>query len=264
MAKPCWPFPRVFAHRGGGNLAPENTLAGIRAAAYGCAAVEFDVQLAACGTAVLIHDATLERTTNGSGRVCDATYAQIATLDAGQWFSPAFKGERVPTLEEAIELCMRLGLHANVEIKAESGSGADAGSSIAAMVLRLWRNRRQRPLLSSFSEAVLEGACRAAPGLPRGLLVTEIGSGWRRAMTRLDCLSLHCDERALGSREIADLIRHQVLLLAYTVNRASRAEELWRHGVAAVVTDNLCELCRENDTAVGALTPYRDRSPRKT
>ncbi len=109
------PLPRWFAHRGGGSLAPENTLAGIRLAAQmGYRAVEFDVMLSADGTPVLIHDETLARTTNGCGRVCDTPDTVLFSLDAGG-------GERIPRYVEAVALCRQLGLLANVEIKPATG-----------------------------------------------------------------------------------------------------------------------------------------------
>ncbi|HRC61180.1 MAG TPA: glycerophosphodiester phosphodiesterase family protein, partial [Candidatus Propionivibrio aalborgensis] len=83
---PGWTLPRVFAHRCGGALAPENTLAGLRmAAAMGCRAVEFDVMLSADSSPWLIHDETLERTTNGAGRVCDTSDDALRKLDAGSY-----------------------------------------------------------------------------------------------------------------------------------------------------------------------------------
>ena len=80
----AWPYPRIFAHRGGGTLAPENTLAAFRLGqSLGYRAHEFDVKLSKDNVAVLLHDATLERTTNGTGRAADFDYAQLAKLDAG-------------------------------------------------------------------------------------------------------------------------------------------------------------------------------------
>ena len=94
---PAWEVPSVIAHRCGGALAPENTLAGLPiAAALGYRAVEFDVMLSADGTPWLIHDETLERTTDGQGKVCDSGDAVLATLDAGARHHRAFKGCRYP------------------------------------------------------------------------------------------------------------------------------------------------------------------------
>ena len=121
-------LPRLIAHRCGGNRAPENTLAGLHEAARaGCRAVEFDVMLSADGTPVLIHDETLERTTNGVGRVCETPDAVLFSLDAGA-------GERIPTLAEAAVLCQRYGLLANIEIKPATGHEAATGASVARFV----------------------------------------------------------------------------------------------------------------------------------
>jgi len=95
---------QLVAHRGYSAAAPENTVAALRAALEaGIEAVEFDVQTAACGTPVLIHDPMLGRTTNGVGPVRRRPLAQLKALDAGSWFGPEFSGERIPTLEEALE-----------------------------------------------------------------------------------------------------------------------------------------------------------------
>jgi glycerophosphoryl diester phosphodiesterase len=95
--------PVVVAHRGASSLAPENTLAAIRKAAeLGAVMVEFDVRQTKDGRVVLMHDADVRRTTNGKGRIRDASYAQLTALDAGRWFGPAFRGEPVPTLDEAL------------------------------------------------------------------------------------------------------------------------------------------------------------------
>ncbi|PKO58401.1 MAG: glycerophosphodiester phosphodiesterase, partial [Betaproteobacteria bacterium HGW-Betaproteobacteria-19] len=110
----AWPLPRVLAHRCGGQLAPENTLAGLdAAAACACRGVEFDVMLSADGQAVLIHDETLDRTTNGRGPVAETALAQLRLLDAGSWFSSRFAGEGLPTLDAALDRCVALELAVN-------------------------------------------------------------------------------------------------------------------------------------------------------
>jgi len=112
----------VIAHRGFSSLAPENTLAAMELAISSKAhRVEFDVQSTRDGVPVVLHDDTLERTTNGKGRVCDKTYQEISKLDAGSWFHPDFRGERVPTLDMVLELC-KGKIPVNVEIKSEDSS----------------------------------------------------------------------------------------------------------------------------------------------
>jgi glycerophosphoryl diester phosphodiesterase len=236
----AFPYPRVFAHRGGGALAPENTLAGLRVAgALGLRAVEFDVMLGASGTPYLIHDAAWERTTDGRGRVEESSDDYIAGLDAGFRFAPAFAGERVPTLEQAARLCIELGLAANVEIKPSPGAERVTGRRVAEAALRLWAGAALPPLLSSFSEGALEGAMGAAPRLPRGLLFEVIPDDWDERVRRLGCSALHCDRAANDRQRIADIAARGTPVVCYTVNDPDEGGELLAAGAAALITDRL-------------------------
>ena len=128
-------FGRVIGHRGAAARAPENTLAGLRGAKQlGCEAVEFDVRLTADGGLVLCHDATLDRTTTGHGRVSARSLAEVRDYDAGVRFNPAFAGERVPTLNEALLLAAELDLAANVEIKADRGRDYATAAAVTAVL----------------------------------------------------------------------------------------------------------------------------------
>lgn len=234
-----WVYPRIIAHRCGGALAPENTLAGLRVAAdRGCKGVEFDVMLSGDGTPVLIHDETLERTTNGRGRVAETSDAELARLDAGSWHSTQFAGEPLPSFGDAAELCLALGLWANVEIKPSTGTEAETARRVAGLARELWRGAPP-PLLSSFSTEALEVARDTAPELPRGLLVDAPPADWLKRLRRLGCLSLHCSRRYFG-RRLLDEARHEdIPLLVYTVNDPEDAMQLLRSGVAAVFTDRI-------------------------
>ncbi|MGB7535187.1 MAG: glycerophosphodiester phosphodiesterase family protein, partial [Azonexus sp.] len=191
-------LPRWFAHRGGGSLAPENTLAGIRLAArLGYRAVEFDVMLSADGTPVLIHDETLERTTNGMGSVCATRDAQLFTLDAGQ-------GERIPRFVEAAALCRELGLLANVEIKPATGHEVATAEVVARLTADLWRGAEVQPLISSFSLAALEVARDLAPEIRRGVLFEAPPPEWLAELRRLQAISLHCDADLLSDEVLAE------------------------------------------------------------
>lgn len=109
---------RICGHRGNMRHAPENTLAALRSARDGGAtACEIDVRLTADGRLVLMHDITLERTTNGTGLVRAHTLSEIAALDAGSWFGARFAGEPVPTLEAALKLTRELSLILRIELK---------------------------------------------------------------------------------------------------------------------------------------------------
>jgi len=235
-----WPYPRIVAHRGGGALAPENTLGAIRlGAALGFRGVEFDVMLAGCGTPVLIHDETLKRTTNGRGEVARTPYVSLAQLDAGAWHSRPFRGERIPTFEEATRLCRQLHLWANVEIKPAAGYERRTGEAVARAAHELWRGAAQPPVLSSFSPVALAAARHAAPGLPRGLLVGRIPPHWRELLQDLECVALHCNYRALNKRLAAQIHAAGYAILAWTVNDRRAARKLLGWGVDCVVTDAL-------------------------
>jgi glycerophosphoryl diester phosphodiesterase len=229
---------RVVGHRGAAARAPENTLVGLRKAReLGARWVEFDVMLTADGAPVLIHDETLRRTTSGRGRVSERTLAEIRTLDAGGWFAPEFRGERVPTLEEAVALLLELGLHANVEIKPAAGHAVATGETVAEVLIAAWPKDGPRLLLSSFDRAALAAAQRSAPGIPRGLLAGRLPADWREAMQALACATLHLDHTRAGMAALERLVGEGVPVLLYTVNAAARARELLSAGAAAVFTD---------------------------
>ena len=226
-------LPRWFAHRGGGSLAPENTLAGIRLAArLGYKAVEFDVMLSGDGTPVLIHDETLERTTNGVGRVCATPDAVLFALDAGH-------GERIPRFVEAADLCRELGLLANVEIKPASGHEQATAEVVSRLTVELWRGAAVPPLISSFSLEALEIARDLAPDIDRGVLFEAVPAQWLNDMRRLQALSLHCDARLLGDEVLAEAAARNIPVLCYTVNDPDTAKSLVDRGVSSMFTDRL-------------------------
>jgi glycerophosphoryl diester phosphodiesterase len=238
-ALPHWPFSRLIAHRGGGDRAPENTLAGLAAAAAaGFRAVEFDVMLSADGVPVLMHDETLARTTDGQGRVCDTPAATLACLDAGSWFAPAFAGEPVPTLAAAIAACQRLGLWANIEIKPAAGYEQATGAVVARQVQELWQGAMP-PLLSSFSPVALLAARDAAPLLPRAVLLESLEQDWQHRLRIVDAVAVHCAAEAIDATAVCAVHAAQYGLAVYTVNDLDSASRLDKLGVDAIFTDRL-------------------------
>ncbi|MBL8429598.1 MAG: glycerophosphodiester phosphodiesterase [Dechloromonas sp.] len=228
-----FPLPRWFCHRGGGKLAPENTLAGIRLAArMGFSAVEFDVMLSGDGTPVLIHDERLERTTNGHGLVCETPDSQLFELDAGD-------GERIPRYSEAVALCREYGLLANVEIKPAAGFECQTAETVVRLSCMLWQGAAVQPLFSSFSLDVLEIARDLAPQIPRGALFERVPAGWLDTVRRLQALTLHCDARHLADDVLAEAQVNGIPLLCYTVNSEKAAKSLFDRGVGAIFTDRL-------------------------
>lgn len=219
-------IPRVIGHRGAAARAPENTLAGFRkAAALGCTWVEFDVRLSGDDRPVVIHDATLDRTTDGTGVVGLMPLAELQQRDAG--------GEPVPTLDSALAALLMLGLGGNVEMKADAGREATLAAAVANAV-----RRHAAPLLvSSFSWPTLDAFVRLAPTVPRGLLTERLTPDWPDAAARLGAAAIACDQRHLHP-DAAEAVRGAgYLLAAFTVNEPRRALELFAWGVNSVFSD---------------------------
>lgn len=241
MNWPLWNYSRYIAHRCGGALAPENTLAGLRLAArLGFRAVEFDVMLSADGVPLLIHDETLERTTDGSGSVADTPLDRLVRFDAGLRQHRAFAGERLPTLQQTLAACRDLNLAANIEIKPAGGFEVATGAAVARLIAGSAQDWQGVPLLfSSFSEPALAAARAVAPALPRALLVEDIPADWRARLQALACLALHCSAKHLQPSQVAEINAAGVPLACYTVNRPEDATRLFAAGVKAVFTDRL-------------------------
>lgn len=241
-----WPYPKIIAHRGGGKLAPENTLAAMRCGlAYGFHAVEFDVMLSKDGVPLLMHDPDFGRTIAGVGRVADCTAAELRLLDAGSWFSPAFAGEPVATLEQASRFCFDNCIWMNVEIKPAPGFDAATGRVVAESMQGFLAAAEHadthalRPLFSSFSYEALLAAKAAAPEIARGYLVDAIPPDWKDRLDRIGAAALHTNHKNL-SEEIARPVKDAGFgLFCYTVNDVDRAREILSWGVDAFCTDRI-------------------------
>jgi len=237
MSTQHWPYPRIVAHRGGGKLAPENTLAAIDVGAkYGHQMIEFDAKLSMDAQIFLLHDDTLDRTSNGWGVAGQLPWEKLSQLDAGSWFSTTFIGEKLARLDQVADRCRQHQMMANIEIKPTTGSDAETGRAVAQAAAVLWRDQTV-PLLSSFSYAALEAAMEVEPQLPRGLLSHSWDAQWQEKTTALGCVSIHLNHKVLTAERVAELKAAGLKILVYTVNRPDRARELLKWGVDAICTD---------------------------
>lgn len=238
-----WPFPRIVAHRGGGICAPENTLAALRRGAqYGFHAVEFDVMLSKDSIPVLMHDPDFGRTVPGVGSVSEKSAQELAGMNAGSWFGPAFAGEGVPLFEQAITCCQKNHLWMNVEIKPAPGFEEQTGRVVAEWCGRFFpvgTATPELPLLASFSFEALRAAQFAAPHLPRGYLVEAIPSDWQERLEALEAVSLHVDHSNLSLEQAQAVKEKGFGLFCYTVNDPARAREIRGWGVDAFCTDRI-------------------------
>jgi len=237
-ALPPWPYPKRCAHRGAGKLAPENTLAALRLGReHGYRMAEIDVKLSADGVAFLLHDATLERTTDGSGRADALPWRELARLDAGSWHSPSYAGEPIPTLAAVARWCRANGVAINIEIKPTPGRERETGAAIALDAAAAWKGSDVPPLLSSFSATALEAALEAVPALPRAWLTETLPADWRERCIAVGCIALDAKHTLLKADTIAAAHAAGLRVAAWTVNDAMRVAELAAWGVDTIITD---------------------------
>ncbi len=230
--------PKVIGHRGAAGHAPENTIAAIeKAARLGARWVEFDVKLTRDGELILFHDDTLERTTDGKGKVAETTLADIRGLDAGTWYQARFAGERVPTLDDALAALARLGLGANVEIKPCPGRERETGEALAAALKARWPGRLPAPVLSSFRAEALAAAQGVAPEFPRAFLVRDVPDDWRARAEALGATAIHCNHRLIDRHRILAFKDAGYAVRCYTVNDVRAAAQLFAWGADSVFTD---------------------------
>jgi glycerophosphoryl diester phosphodiesterase len=233
----------LIAHRGANAIAPENTLVAFLAAKeLGAKWIEFDVMLAACGEAVVIHDETLDRTTNGTGNVCDHPYSYLKTLDAGSWFGLEFAGERIPTFKDVIAFLKQHQMAANVEIKAVEGQEEAVVKKVLADIKECWTDEMTLPLISSFSMPILQHVRKLAPKAMIGVLIHEWFAGWEDTCKTLECTSVNLNQEIITPEKIQMIQAMHKLILSYTVNTTERAQDLFLAGVNAVFTDEFEEL----------------------
>ena len=235
-----WPYPRWVAHRGAGKLAPENTLAAFKlGASYGFRMFECDVKLSGDGVPFLLHDDTLDRTTTGQGIAALRTWKELQKLDAGRWYSPAYAGEPIPSLDAIAAYCIENNFDLNIEIKPTTGTDQNTGAVVAEHAARLWQNSSRKPLLTSFKPDTLQAAQDAAPNLPRGLLLHELWTGWLETGLMLGCSTIICNHRLWDTSSVMQAKSAGFRLVSYTVNEEADVERLLALGTDGIITDRV-------------------------
>jgi len=233
--------PTLIAHRGASAVAPEGTQAAIRAAIRaGAHMVELDVQMTQDRRLVVFHDDRLERTTDGAGRMAQARYAAIASLDAGSWFDRAFAGERILLASQAVRLIpRRVGV--NLELKRTSPR---ARFALLRSLLRMIRRERLagRLLISSFDPQLLRPLARLRLRLAL-ICAREPDRSLARAI-RLGCAAWHPQQGLVTRRRVARAHAAGLRVHAWTVDERSAARRLIRWGVDGLFTNDPARLGR--------------------
>ncbi|MBE1488135.1 glycerophosphodiester phosphodiesterase [Plantactinospora soyae] len=237
----------VIAHRGASAAAPENTLVAQDLARRGGADwIENDVQPSSDGVPFVLHDATVDRTTNGTGRIRALTSAQLKALDAGSWFAPQYAGVRMPTLAEQLADLRTRGGRLLLEIK-----GAHTRAEVSRIVsLVREQQMADRVLVQSFEVDVLRYTRELAPELPLGLLRSTLDANPVAISAQLGLAAYNPSSAALLTRPavVADLHRAGIATMVWTVDTASAWQQLDSLGVDGVITNRPAELVAWNAT----------------
>jgi glycerophosphoryl diester phosphodiesterase len=245
---------RVIAHRGFSGAAPENTLAAIRAAIeVGADMAEIDVTLSSDSQVVVIHDETLDRTTDGSGEVSRFSLAELRELDAGTWFKPSFAGERIPTLDEVLT-AVEGRILLNVEIKSEA-----VVRGVVDKVASAIREHQMTELVvvSSFSPEALRQMHETAPEIRTAVLYNtryHKGSDAVEIVTDLGASVFNIKRQRLTRKMLRRCRENDVPVGLYTVNKPRRLRRLVSKGIGAIFTDH-------PDRLIEILTPASAPTP---
>lgn len=234
-------YPLVIAHRGFRAICPENTLTSFRAAVNaGVQMIELDTTLTKDRKVVVIHDDTLNRTTDGRGKVCDFTLAELRQLDAGSWFNPGFAGERLPTLAEVLDMALP-HVTVNIEIKPEAFEPSAPPDAIENQIMQLvWeRSAEKAVLISSFEHRVLERISLFPDAPALGVLTENAGAEAILPLCRrIRAFSWNPDWQCLNRQEISRMHQAGCRVLTYTVNQRKKIENLLEMGADGVFTDD--------------------------
>lgn len=228
----------VFGHRGAMARAPMNTLASFHLAyEQGAAGIELDVRFSKDEQLIVLHDFTVDATTDASGAAADFTLAELKGMDAGSWFSPTFAAERIPTLDEVFA-AVGGNLLINVEIKSDCSDSAALNEAVADCVRR--RGMTERAIVSSFDAQLLQRFRAICPDVMIGYLYAA-----ESAATQLDSLAHEARHpwRELIDADYMSWARERGYFVnAWTVNDPQRACTLSRLGVNALISDNPAEI----------------------
>lgn len=227
----------IFAHRGFSAIAPENTLIAFKKALqYDIDGVEFDVQLTKDNKVVVIHDETLNRTTDGKGFVKDYNYAELKKLDAGKWFSDDYAGERIPLLEEVLELFRNREIKINIELK----NSLVEYKRLEEKVLKLIKefNFEYKVIISSFNHYSVKKFNELNRKISTAILGECILFEPGNYMKKLRTKAFHCNKYTINKDIIKYLHDRDYKIRCYTVNDELNFNNMVELNVDGIFTDN--------------------------
>lgn len=259
---------RIFAHRGASSQAPENTLAAIALTkGTGTDWFEFDVGRLKDGALIVIHDDSVDRTTNGSGHLSELITEAARKLDAGSWFSNQYRGEPLPLLSEVIAVANKLGLNMNLEMKSLSASDVEREAFVADVLRQVADMDTSCGLLiSSFDHGLLEILHDTAPNIALGYLIEveellDPGRPWLADALRLGCADIHPPVDELTSELVGVMRTAGLGVNVWTVNDPNKARQVHSWGATGIFTDEAKRMVAELAQPDGEWEATFPRSP---
>lgn len=216
----------LIGHRGVAGKFPENTKVSVQAAiGLGLNWVEVDVQPTKDNVLVVCHDHTVNRCSNGKGRVDQMTLSELKSLDFGRWFSDEFANESIMTLSELLELAAENDLNLNIEVKVDHHSANDVAQMVAQTLLD-GPLPKERILLSSFSHDVIRALHKHCEGYRLGVLSEFFTRKDRLLLEEVDAYSCNLNINWVRSRQINKLQQAGYKVMCYTVNNPNKLKHL--------------------------------------
>lgn len=231
---------RIFAHRGVSSLKPENTMTAFKAAVnLGLTWIETDVDILGDGTPILIHDTTLDRTTNSSGSYYSLAKSDLADIDAGSWFAPEFAGEPIPTLSELVDFMNDTGLNANIELKSNEAGAQMSRQLVDRVLSELERLDGPEVIISSFNHLLLKEIKNRNSEISIGALFVKenLWPDWKSILELLDADHIHPESEGLTKEMVTKFRSAGYGVNVWTVNTPERAKELFSWGVTGIFSD---------------------------
>ncbi|WP_274309684.1 glycerophosphodiester phosphodiesterase [Solibacillus daqui] len=227
---------KILAHRGLSASFPENTaIAFQQAAKLSCWGVEFDVHLTKDQHLVVIHDESIDRTSNGTGFVKDLTLAELKTYDFGSWFEEKFAGEQICTLEEVLDIFKDTKHQINIEIKSDVFEYPGIEILVANAIEKF--QQKERIIVSSFNHETIARFQQIQPNINCALLFASLITNLDEYVRNFDCQAIHIPYY-YGMRSIIQLaIQRGIIVRAYTVNNQKIAQQMEQLGIDAIFSD---------------------------
>lgn len=227
----------THAHRGASAYAPENTMSAFKLALEMKAdAIELDIHLTRDGHVVVTHDFAVDRTSNGTGFVKDMSLKELQKLDFGSWYKPEFQGEKIPLLEQVMDLAASTDIFLNIEIKANPGLYNEGVEKKLVELIKAF-SMENRIIISSFNHYCLEEVKRLEPQIKTGILYSEVMyKPWEYAKG-FHADAIHPHHNALHPGTVSNCIKNNVMVNVWTVDKPDDIKRAIGLGVTGIISN---------------------------